>query len=119
MGHSMSRTRKRLPRLTSAYWAHILKLMKLSEKANCVLHTDGGDSNRNPYASVQHSGIVAKAHVNHNIKQWVRKCVLPSGRHVVTGGQMAECVWKRMKPSTTHINKSNDVAMELAIREGQ
>ena len=32
---------------------------------------------------------------------------------------MAECTWKRIKPYTTHINKSNDVAMELAIREGQ
>ena len=119
MGHSMSRLKKRLPRLPPSFWQHVLQLVRLRDDARCVLHSDGGESTNNAYSRVNHPGIIAKEHVKHSVKQWARHCVLPGRRHSVTGDQLAERVWKGLKPFTTNTNKRNDVAMELSIREGQ
>ena len=104
MGHSMSRLRKRLPRLPPSFWQHVLQLVKLRDDARCVLHSDGGESTNNAYSIVNHPGIIGKEHVKHSVKQWARHCVLPGRRHSVTGDQLAERVWKGLKPFTTNTN---------------
>ena len=119
MGHSMSRCRKRLPRLPPDHWRHVLASIHLSEKANVALHSDGGDCVNNAYALIDHPGIVAKTHVNHSEKEWTRQVRLPRRRQGIAGDQLVEAAWKLIRPYTKHIGCLNDVELELAVREGQ
>ena len=119
MGHSMSRCRKRLPRLPPDHWRRVLASIHLSEKANVALHSDGGDCVNNAYALIDHPGIVAKTHVNHSEKEWTRQVRLPRRRQGIAGDQLVEAAWKLIRPYTKHIGCLNDVELELAVREGQ
>ena len=119
MGHSMSRCRKRLPRLPPDHWRYVLESIRLSEKANVALHTDGGDCVNNAYELVEHPGIVAKTHVKHGDKEWTRQVALPGRRQGIAGDQRVEAAWKLIRPYTKHIGCLNDVELELAVREGQ
>ena len=120
MGYCMSRTLKRLPRMTGAFWRECLRLLRIEDNANIALHTDGGEcTRRNAYANVKHPGFVQHETTKHSMKQYARNCILPGRRHGITGDQVAECTWSHMTSFTRGHGASDDVGMELAVREGQ
>ena len=120
MGYCMSRTLKRLPRMTGTFWRQCLSLIRLADDANVALHTDGGESTRrNAYANVKHPGFVQHETTKHSLKQYARACILPGRRHGITGDQLAECLWSKLSPFTRKLPPRDDVGMELGVREGQ
>ena len=128
-GVTKSVRRKRLPPLLHATWAGVLAEMRVNENTRAVLMSDGGDSKVSAYAAVESPAFIKKMTVDHGRHEYACKgdvpCrVLEDGRVEslpgMLGVQVMERTWRTLKKYVPReLKASNDVCLELCIREGQ